>query len=129
MYKTSLGSVTKEIEDLLVEKFSAKGRNLNEKIRSVRRQIPRRIREHAAYLAEAESRWRNPKRAHQYDAKKVLEARKQCVRHLEKIDRAQIRARKRLAWFTGALINVFILLLLFAYMAHKLTMASGAAGY
>jgi hypothetical protein len=114
MYKTSLGSVTAEIERLLVEKFAAKGRDLNQKIKSIGRKLPRGIRDQASYLIEAEARYKNPKRAHQYDPERVLAARKQLVDYLEKIDRSSSRRYGRLAWGTGLAVNLFILILLFA---------------
>jgi len=121
MYKTSLGSVTAEIEALLVEKLSAKGQNLNQKIKSAGRRLPKKIRAHADYLAMVESRYRNPKTAHQYDAARVTEARKQCVAHLEKIDTTAARSQRRLGWFTTALVNIFLLLIAFFVAAHYLT--------
>ncbi len=121
MYKTSLGSVTAEIEDLLAEKLSAKGRNLNQKLQSAGRKLPRDIRRKAAYLAEVEARCQNPKRAHEYDPEKVLEARKYCVEHLEKISRHAWRDRRRLAWFTSLLVNLFLLAVLFALAVVYLT--------
>jgi len=118
MYKTSLGSVTNEIEALLVDKLSAKGRDLKHKVRSVGRKLPRKIRVHIDYLIEVEARHRNPKRAHQYDKDRVLEARKQCVDHLEKIDRRANRTYRRWAVFTGIVVNITIIIGLFAVISH-----------
>jgi len=120
MYKTSLGSVTAEIEALLVEKFSAKGLDLKQKVQHSGRKLPRNIRKHIDYLIEAEARYRNPKRAHQYDSARVLQARKQCVEQLEKIDRQASRSYGRLAVFTGILVNLTILVGLFAVAAYYL---------
>ena len=113
MYKTSLGSVTAEIEELLVEKMSAKGRDLNQKIQSAGRKLPRSFREQAAYLVEAEARYKNPKHAHQYDPSRVVEARKQCVAHLEKMDRSVAQSRRRLSWITSVAVNLFLVTILF----------------
>ena len=121
MYKTSLGSVTAEIEDLLVEKMSAKGRDLNQKIQHAGRKLPRNIRDQVSYLVEAEARYKNPKRAHQYDPEKVLHARKQCVAHLEKIDRSAGRRYRRLAWFTGTVVNTSLIAVLFVLAVIYLT--------
>ena len=120
MYKTSLGSVTAEIEELLVEKMSAKGRNLNQKIKSAGRRLPKHIRNQANYLAEAEARCNNAKRAHQYDPVRVIEARKQCVEHLEKIDTNAVRSRRRSGWFTGVVVNLSLLIVLFVVVASYL---------
>lgn len=117
MYKTSLGSVTAEIEELLAEKMSAKGRNLNQKVKDAGRRLPKNIRAQAAYLIEAEERCSNPKRAHQYDPKKVMEARQQFVSFLEKFDRQAVRSRRRGGWFTGLFVNLCILLALFILAA------------
>ncbi|MFQ5438535.1 MAG: hypothetical protein ACE5DK_06880 [Paracoccaceae bacterium] len=114
MYKTSLGSVTAEIEALLVDKLSAKGLNLQQKIKSARRRLPRRIRKQADYLIEVEARYRNPKRAHQYDPERVLKARKQCVDHLEKIDRNARRRYGRISFLTTVLVNLFLMCILVA---------------
>jgi hypothetical protein len=113
MYKTSLGSVTAEIEELLADKMSAKGRDLHQKIKSAGRRLPKHIRAQATYLAEAEARCNNAKRAHQYDPVRVVEARKQCVDHLEKVDRNAVRIKRRGGWFTGLLFNIFVLTILF----------------
>ncbi len=113
MYKTSLGSVTAEIEDLLVEKMSAKGRDLKQKIKSAGRRLPKHIRAQATYLAEAEARCNNAKRAHQYDPVRVVEARKQCVSHLEQVDRRAVRERRRGGWLAGLVVNLILLTALF----------------
>lgn len=120
MYKTSLGSVTAEIEDLLVEKYSAKGRDLQQKIQSAGRRLPRHVRAEAAYLIEAEHRTANPKRAHQYDPERVTRAWKHCVAYLEKVDPAALRGVRRLGWFTSVLVNLFLLAVLFALVAAYL---------
>jgi len=108
MYNTSLASITDEIEALLAQKLSAKGRNLKEKTESVGRRLPRTIRGHVDYLIRAEGRYRNPKFAHQYDPDRVLEAYKQCVSQLEKIDPRAQKSARRLAWLTGILVNLMI---------------------
>ncbi len=120
MYKTSLGSVTDEVEALLVEKLSAKGQDLQQKIKSVGRRLPKRIRAQAAYLIEVEARCKNPKHAHEYDPARVLDAQKQCVAHLERIDPKAQRSRRRLGWFTALLVNMFFLAVLFAVALHFL---------
>ncbi|GEM_PF-1473406 len=114
MYETSLGSVTAEVEDLLSAKFSAKGRNLEGKLKSVGNRLPRSIRADAAYLAEVQARCQNPKRAHEYDPARVLKAQKHCIDKLATIDTGRIAARRRLGWFTGVLVNLFLLAIGFA---------------
>lgn len=109
MYDTSLRSVTAEIEALLEQKFGARGRNLNEKIHSAGRRLPRSIRRELAYLAQAEGRYDNPKRGGEYEADRVVKAYQHSVDYLEKID---VRARRRYgfaAWFAGNLVNIAIL--------------------
>lgn len=117
MYKSSLGSVTAEVEALLAEKLSARGRNLEEKLKSAGRAVPKAVREQAIYLIEAESRYRNPKRAHQYDPQRVEEAHRICIDFLQKIDRSQIRARRSLTIFTTILVNLFLAAILFWVIA------------
>jgi len=120
MYKTSLRSVTAEIEELLSQKLSARGRDLKEKIKHAGRRLPKSVRLEAQYLIDAEARHRNPKRAGQYDPARVLSARKHCVDYLEKIDASQRRGNRRLAWFTGVLVNSFVIGILVALAVHWL---------
>jgi len=120
MYETSLASVTAEVETLLSEKFSVRGRNLAEKVHNAGRRLPRRIRAQFDYLVEAEARYQNPKTAHQYDPARVVAARDRCVRYLQKVDVDARRSYRRLAWLTGALVNLFILGLLFFAVTHYL---------
>jgi hypothetical protein len=121
MYKTSLGSVTAEIEDLLADKLSAKGRNLNQKVKHAGRKLSPKFRKQVAYLIEVETRYQNPKHAHQYDPARVLAARKQCVTYLEKIDRRAVRNHRRLAWITTVAVNLFVIAVLFTIGVHYLT--------
>ena len=110
MYETSLSSVTAEVEALLAEKLSAKGLNLSQKFKSVRRKLPKSVRAHARYLVEAETRYQNPKFAHQYDPKRLLTAHKHCVSYLENIDLRRQKSFRRTAIVAGSLVNTLILI-------------------
>jgi hypothetical protein len=121
MYETSLSSVTAEVETLLVEKFSAKGRDLAQKLSHVGRRLPKRVREQAQVLVEAQMRTRNPKLAHQYDPARVLAAQKACLDYLNKVDRGRLRSRGRAGWFTGLMVNLFIVIVLFVIAVRFLT--------
>lgn len=121
MYKTSLGSITAEIEALLVEKYSAKGRDLKQKIDHVGRRLPRKIRQHLSYLVEVETRYRNPKRAHQYEPGRVLEARKQCVSYLEKVNRKMMRSYRNTSILASVAVNMLLLAVLFFAAAYFLS--------
>ncbi|MBZ0129208.1 MAG: hypothetical protein K8F59_08845 [Rhodobacteraceae bacterium] len=114
MYNTSLKSVTAEIEDLLVEKFSARGRDLKAKLKSAGRRLPRRIRSEAEYLVEAEARCANPKRASQYDPARVVEAHRRCVAYLQKLDTRIARSRRRTSIMASILVNLLLLAMLAA---------------
>lgn len=120
MYDRSLGSVTAEIEALLVERLSAKGRTLNDKIKSVSRSLPRGVRTQATYLAEAESRYQHPKFAGQYDTARVIDAYQRCVDYLEKIDLRERRRWQRSAWLAGAVVNLTLILVAFGFAVSAL---------
>lgn len=115
MYDRSLGSVTAEIEMLLEERLSAKGRTLHEKIKSVGRSLPRGVKSQATFLAEAESRYQHPKFAGQYDAARVIDAYQHCVDYLEKIDLKERRRFRRSAWLAGAVVNLTLVLVAFGF--------------
>jgi hypothetical protein len=109
MYEHSLAALSAEVGTLLTERLGARGRTLEEKAASVGRNMPRAIREHVAYLIEAEARTKNPKRAAQYDPLRAEEAHKRCLAVLGKIDRRAVRSRRSLAVFTTILVNLFLL--------------------
>lgn len=109
MYDTSLASITAEVETLLADRMSAKGRDLEQKLKSVGRRLPKRVREQALYLVQAQSRTKNPKRAAQYDPERVVAAHKVVVDYLSKFDRRAARSVKRLGWFTGMLVNLVLI--------------------
>jgi len=120
LYDTSLSSVIDEVETLMAERLSARGRDLEQKLKHAGRRLPRKIRVQAQYLVEAQKRYKNPKRAAQYDPARVLAAHKACVNHLSKLDTKAMRARGRLAWFTGLLVNLFLIALLVAAAVYYL---------
>ncbi len=119
MYDTSLRSVTAEIESLLVQKLSVKGLDLNQKIKNAGRALPKSVRVHAQYLIEAEARYQNPKRAHQYDPHRVLEARKHCVSHLEKMDTRRLKSYRRTAVLVCIVVNLFVLAIVTAILIQQ----------
>ena len=120
MYDTSLGSITAEIETLLADRMSAKGRDLEQKVKSVGRRLPKRVREQATYLVQAQSRTKNPKRAAQYDPERVVEAHKIVVEYLGKVDPRAARNVKRLGWFTGMLVNLVLIAIAASIAAYYL---------
>ena len=108
MYDNSLAALNSEVGTMLTERLGARGRTLEEKAASVGRNMPRAIKDHVAYLIEAEARTKNPKRAAQYDPVRVEDAHKRCVSVLSKIDRRAARSRMSLSIFTTILVNLFI---------------------
>lgn len=121
MYENSLASVIAEIEVLLAERMSARGRDLDHKLKHVGRRLPAKVRAQAAYLVQVQNRARNPKLAHQYDPAQVVKAHKICVEYLQKFDRRAYASYGRLSWFTGLLVNLSIIMVLFALAAYYLT--------
>lgn len=113
MYENSLGSVTAEVESLLTKKLNAKGRDLAAKLQDVGRALPARVRAQAQYLAEAEARCRNPKRANEYSAKRVAKARDSCVDHLNRVNPNDRKAWQRSAWLIGMIINGLLFVAIF----------------
>jgi len=120
MYKTSLTSVTDEIEALLVAKFSARGRDLRTKMSHVGRQLPKHIRREMTYLIEAEDRCANPKRAHLYDPARVVGAHETCMKYLEKVDKTAIRSRMKTSVIATIAVNMLLLAILMAVVISLL---------
>ena len=56
MYDNSLAALNSEVGTMLTERLGARGRTLEEKAASVGRNMPRAIKDHVAYLIEAEAR-------------------------------------------------------------------------
>lgn len=120
MHDRTLSTVTAEVEMLLEERLAAKGRTLKDKIRSAGRRLPRAVRRHLTVLAEAQSRYANPKMAGAYDARAVTEAYQHSVDWLEKIDLDERRRWKRSAWLAGTLVNLVLVAILFGLAVSAL---------
>ncbi|WP_299402834.1 hypothetical protein [uncultured Roseobacter sp.] len=93
----------------LEKHLGVKGRSLAHRVRRAGRRLPRRIREHAHLLAEADAVRDNIKISRQYDAAQIARAYEHVSDYLATIDRADAR-RGRILSILAVLAFNFILL-------------------
>lgn len=74
------------VSGLLEERLRARGADLEARLRSARRRLPRKVREAGQALAIARSMIQNPKLMHRVDDETVATAYDICVRHLTTIN-------------------------------------------
>jgi hypothetical protein len=109
MRQTDLMTICAEVSDLLEARLSARGRTLEDRVRSARRRLPREVRRAALFLAETEARCRNPRLAQQMDAEAVAAAHATCLRHLEPLGAAERRAARLYGWAAALSVNLLLL--------------------
>lgn len=78
----SVQQMAGRVAELLESRLKIRGKTLADKVRRGRRMLPRRIREAARHLAEAERMSHSPRLALQIDHQKVAESYDACLRYL-----------------------------------------------
>lgn len=92
MSMVAVHQMVERVAQLLEEKHGLGGRGLAAKLRRGRRLLPRKLRDAADRLVQADDKAKNPKLRGQIDMGQVAEDYDACVRHLSAIDPA---ARRR----------------------------------
>jgi len=75
-----------EVRAALQDKLRVRGRTLEAQIRRAGRQLPRRVRHDATYLAQAVALTDNPKLARMVDMAKAKRAHRNVLAHLDTVD-------------------------------------------
>lgn len=92
MSMVAVHQMVERVAQLLHEKHGLGGKDLAAKLRRGRRLLPRKLRDAADRLVQADEKAKNPKLRGQIDMAQVAEDYDACVRHLAAIDRS---ARRR----------------------------------
>ncbi len=79
------------VDQLLEERLRLKGGTLEDKLRRAGRRLPRAVRDAGAALATAATMMQSAKLMHQVDDETVAVAYDTCVRHLTKVNPAEVR--------------------------------------
>ena len=95
MSAVAIQQMADRVAQLLEERLSLGGRDLDAKLRRGGRMLPKRVRDGAALLAAASEKAKNPKLLGQIDMGAVTDAYDACVRHLMTVDPA---AKRKDAW-------------------------------
>ncbi len=82
----SLHSKTARVAELMKERLGIRGKTLGKKLRHTGRLLPKRVKREVAILDEASGLAQSPRLMKMIDQKRVNNAYKTCVSHLEAID-------------------------------------------
>ncbi len=80
-----------EISTLLEDKLRVRGKTLAAQLRKAGRRLPRGVRRDATFIVQSSVLTDNPKLARMVDSKKLRQAHRNVVSHLEKVDLSQQR--------------------------------------
>jgi len=97
-----MAAKSRKLRGLLQEKFSVRGKTLQQSLRRAGRRLPRGVRKSGAVLVEAEMQAQIPKIARQIDEPQVKAAFEHMRVHLENLDVGEMR-KGRLLSLTGAI--------------------------
>lgn len=114
-----LTNAADDLRRLFEERLRIKGRSLDDQVYKAGRQLPKRVRTDARYIAQALTLRQNPKLARMIDENQIARARRNVVEHLEKID-PKDRLKGRVLHWLGA-ISAFgiILFIVLVWVAVK----------
>jgi hypothetical protein len=95
MSAVAIQQMADRVAQLLEERLSLGGRDLDAKLQRGARMLPRRVRDGAELLAASAEKAKNPKLLGQIDMGAVTDAYDACVRHLMTVDPS---GRRKDAW-------------------------------
>lgn len=95
-------TTAEDLRRLFEDRLRIKGRSLEAQVAKAGRQLPKRVRADARYIAEAVTLRQNPKLARMIDENQIARARQNVVEHLEKID-PKDRLKGRVLNWLGAI--------------------------
>lgn len=95
MSAVAIQQMADRVAQLLDERLSLGGRDLEAKLQRGGRLLPKRVREGAEFLAASAEKAKNPKLLGQIDMGAVTDAYDACVRHLVTVDPSD---RRKDAW-------------------------------
>jgi hypothetical protein len=115
MSSVAIQQMADRVAQLLDEKLSLGGRDLEAKLRRGGRLLPRKVREGAELLADSAEKAKNPKLLGQIDMGAVSDAYDACVRHLTTI--APVNKRRDLLAGMASSVGFGVLVLACAIIA------------
>jgi hypothetical protein len=110
MSATTIQQMADRVAQLMQDRLHLKGRSLDEKLRRGGRQVPRRLRAPARFLADAADLAQNPRLAMQIDSAAVAEAYDRCIAALG----GSGRAGRWMTWGLNRLATIVLSLMVLA---------------
>jgi len=109
MSMVAVHQMVERVSQLLEEKHGLGGRDLAAKLRRGRRLLPRKLRDAADRLVQADEKARNPKLRGQIDLGQVAQDYDACVRHLSAIDTVARRRGTLMGMVESVGIGILVL--------------------
>ncbi|WP_342070436.1 hypothetical protein [Yoonia algicola] len=97
-----------EVRAALQDKLRVRGRTLEAQIRRAGRQLPRRVRHDATYLAQAVALTDNPKLARMVDMAKAKRAHRNVLAHLDTVDIGAQRSNAALNMLASVMFALLV---------------------
>ena len=91
MSAVTIRQMAGRVEELLVERVGARGRDFDQKLRHAGRKLPRRVRKSAEALAQAAVMTENPRLHAQLDEGEIAQNYDICLRYLSPLARGERR--------------------------------------
>lgn len=107
MSGASVQQMAGRIAELMEARLRIRGEGLATKLRRGGRFLPRKVRRHAEYLAQADAEARVPKLLTRLDHERIAEAYDVCVRYLKPLGAGARRRAILLDMFTGFATGLF----------------------
>ena len=111
MVQLSIASVQADISKRIRKKFGVKDSNLPRLLAKLHKKLPRGLESELAYLFDAETRIKHPKRRGQVDQNRLKTIRRSCLALLDRVDLERDHTRARalfLAEFAARMLMFFI---------------------
>ena len=106
MHKKELAAAKANVASLLSNKFSAKGRTLEQQLKQARRDLPKGAREEVEFLIDSEHKLKHPVLRQRVDPKKVEAISRSFERRSGISNKKRDRSRARYSLASGLILSM-----------------------
>ena len=106
MHKKELAAAKANVASLLSNKFSAKGRTLEQQLKQARRDLPKGAREEVEFLIDSEHKLKHPVLRQRVDPKKVEAISRSFERRSGICNKKRDRSRARYSLASGLILSM-----------------------
>jgi len=104
------------IESALSEAFGNRHGTVVEKLDRAGKKLPGGVRDNVGYLQEVRKRIGHPRRRGQLDRKQIESVKSDSLKALGKVDISRDKARRRLNWLGGLVLNLMLFAVVYYFL-------------